>query len=142
MQQQLISHNPDLIKLQENGFKLEISGGQFLLVHHIPYLNTNLEIKSGTFVCVLTLLSETRIAPPKDHTIYFCGETPCDVYGKPLTAIINNSTEQKLSDTIIANHYFSSKPLSGNYVDYYEKVNTYSLILSSQVDAFKNRNID
>lgn len=134
MQQQLINHSPDLKKLWDEGFELEVNGGH-LLVHHIPYLNSSLEIKYGTLVSVLTLSSPTRTAPPQDHTIYFCGEVPCDVNGVSLIAIINNSNKQKLSESIVADHYFSSKPLKGNYPDFYEKIRTYSEILCSQAKA-------
>src|ERR1035437_4110987 len=99
MQQELINHSPDLMKLLEGGYEFEVIGGH-LLVHHIPYLNNDKVIKLGTLVCVLTLASPTRTAQPQDHTIYFCGETPCDVNGNPLTAIINNSNNQQLTGTI------------------------------------------
>ena len=138
MQQKLINHSPDLLRLQDEGFDLEISGGQHLQVHHIPFLNSKLEIKYGTLVCVLTLVSPTRIAPPQDHTAYFCGEIPCDIDGQPLTAIINNSTNQQLSESILVNHFFSSRPLSGNYTNYYDKIRTYSEILCCQAKAMDN----
>jgi hypothetical protein len=139
MQQLLIDHSPDLKQLQDSGYKLEISGGQFLLVHHIPYLNSWCEIKDGTLVCVLTLSTPTKTGPPHNHTAYFIGDTPCDSDGNALIGIINNSTIQKLSDNIVVNHYFSAKPPSGNYVDNYEKVRTYYMILSSQVDELKRK---
>jgi hypothetical protein len=139
MEQQLIDHSPDLKKLQDLGYKLEISGGQFLLVHHIPYLNSKCEIKHGTLVCVLTLASPTRTGPPQNHTAYFIGETPCDSNGKELIGIINKSSTQKLSETIIVNHYFSAKPPSGNYENNYEKVRTYFMAISSQVDEIKRK---
>jgi len=138
MLQQLINHSPDLKKLQDEGYKLEIIGGQYLLVHHIPFLNSNKVIKYGTLVCVLTLVSPTRIAPPQDHTAYFCGEIPCDVNGLPLTAIINNSNSVQLSESILVNHFFSSKPLNGNYTNYYDKIRTYSEILSGQAKFIDN----
>jgi len=131
MQQQLINLSPDLKKLWDDRYELEVCGGH-LLVHHIPYLNSSLEIKYGTFVCVLTLSTPTKAGKPKDHTMYFIGETPCDINGDALTAIINNSNQQQLTENILINHYFSSKPASGNYCDYYEKIRTYAEILSSQ----------
>jgi hypothetical protein len=140
MQQLLIDHSPDLKKLQDSGFNLEISGGQYLLVHHIPYLNPVREIKDGTLVCTLTLSTPTKTGPPQNHTAYFIGETPCDSNGNALIGIINNSNSQKLSDNLTINHYFSAKPPSGNYVDNYEKVRTYYMILSSQVDELKRKN--
>ena len=135
MQQQLINRNPDLKKIQDNGYDIEVIGGQYLLVHHIPYLNSVGEIKYGTLVCILTLSGPTQVSPPRDHTIYFIGDTPCDINMKPLNSIINNSNQKQLTENIIAQHYFSSKPLSGNYPNYYEKIRTYTEILGSQARA-------
>jgi molybdopterin/thiamine biosynthesis adenylyltransferase len=131
MQQQLISLNPDLKKLLDEGYQLEVIGGH-LLAHQIPYVNSKCEIKYGTLVSVLTYLNPTKVGQPQDHTIYFCGDAPCDLHGKELTSIINNSQNQQLTTSILANHYFSSKPPSGNYPDYYEKIRTYAEIISSQ----------
>ena len=137
MQLQLINHNPDLKRLEDEGYQLEVCGGH-LLVHHIPYLNSLLEIKYGTLVCVLTLASANKVAKPQDHTIYFIGEIPCSTDGTAMTAIINNSNTQQLSEGITVNHYFSSKPASGNYENYYDKIRTYSEILLSQAISIDN----
>lgn len=134
MQQQLINLSPDLLKLQEEGYQLEINGG-YLIVHHIPYVNKIGEVKYGMFVCLLTLSGPNRVGIPKDHTIYFKGEVPCDSDSIPLNSIINNSQNVQLTENILVNHYFSSKPLSGKYSNYYEKIRTYSEILSSQAKA-------
>jgi hypothetical protein len=134
MLQQLINHSPDLQKLSDEGYELVVSGGH-LLVHHIPYLNSRREVKYGTLVDVLTYATTTQAGKPKDHTIYLQGETPCDTNGNALTAIINNSNPVQLSLNILVNHYFSSKPAIGYYVDYYEKIRTYSEILSAQAKA-------
>lgn len=135
MQQQLISHNSDLKRLQEEGFDLEISGGQYLLVHHIPYITSSKEIKYGSFVCVLNLSSTVKVAPPPDHTVYFTGDTPYNADGTALTAIINNSCRQQLTEKIVVNHYLSSKPASGRYLNHYDKIRTYSEILAAQAQA-------
>ena len=134
MQPQLISHSPDLKKLSEEGYQLEIDGG-FLLVHHIPYLNASKEIKYGIIICTLNLFNPNLAGTPPDHTAYFKGETPYYSSGQPLSAIINNSATQQLSPNIIVNHFFSSKPKSGKYLDYYEKIRTYAEILSSQAQV-------
>jgi hypothetical protein len=131
MQQLQISHSPDLIRLKNEGFELEICGGH-LLVHHIPYVTPSKEIKYGILVCILNLSGPTRLGKPGDHTIYFSGETPCTAEGCPLDAIINNSILTQLNGNITVNHFFSSKPLSGYYENYYDKIITYSRILSTQ----------
>jgi hypothetical protein len=138
MQQQLINHSPDLLKLQEEGYLFEISGG-LLVVHHIPYVTASKETRYGSLVCSLTLASPNRTGRPADHTMYFSGETPCHSDGTPLKEIINNSRRQQLSESIVVDHYFSSKPKSGNYLNYYDKVRTYSEILSAQAKVIDNK---
>ncbi len=132
MSLQMINHSPDLLRLQEEGYRLSIRNNQFLVVDHCPYVNSNKEIKYGQLVCVLSLAGPNRTGTPPDHTIYFVGETPCDASGSPLTGIINNSTRQRLVEELIIDHYFSSKPVSGAYKDYYDKVRTYAEILGAQ----------
>ena len=131
MLQKLISHSPDLQRLEAEGYHLEVTGA-YLLVHHIPYVNSSKQVKYGMIVTALTLAGPDRTAAPNDHTVYFCGEEPCHADGQPLTAIINNSVDQQITPAIRINHYFSSKPLSGKYPDYYEKIRTYAEIMGAQ----------
>ncbi len=133
MQHVLINLNPDLKRLDDEGYQLEIRGAH-LLVHHIPYLNSELQIKYGILVCVLTLSSTERLGRPANHTIFFIGEIPHNK-DRTIIPIINNSNNRRLTESIIVNHYFSSKPPTGNFLDYYEKVRTYAEILSSQAKA-------
>ncbi|HEY4064668.1 MAG TPA: DUF6791 domain-containing protein [Puia sp.] len=135
MQQQLINLSPDLKRLQDEGYDLDVSTGQFLLVRHIPYVTLSRQVKLGTIVCTLTLASPTRTAPPPDHTVYFCGEIPCEAGGLPLNAIINNSNRQQLRPGLFVDHYFSSKPASGRYDSYYDKIRTYAEILCAQAQV-------
>lgn len=139
MQQQLINHNSDLAKLKAKGYEMEVKGGQYLLVHQIPFVNTKKEIKEGTLVCTLDLTSPSRVGKPKSHTAFFIGEMPCDYNGQPLTAIINSSRTQNLTTDITVNHYFSSKPACGHYRDYYEKIHTYATILSSHAEVISKQ---
>jgi len=131
MQQQLINHSPDLSRLLKEGFDISVDGG-YLMTRHIPYVDAEKVVKYGTLVCILTLATPTRTGQPPDHTIFFCGSTPCDAKGMALNSIINNSNKQRLTSELTVDHYFSSKPRSGNYPDYYEKVTTYAKILGSQ----------
>lgn len=134
MLQSLINHNADFKRLSDDGFHIEICGG-YVCVHHIPYITQSQKIAYGTMVCDLTLVGPTRVGQPKDHTMYFKGELPCHSNGQPLHEIINNSIQRNLSSNLIVNHYFSSKPKSGKYPNYYDKFKTYALILGSQAQA-------
>ncbi|MCW3116849.1 MAG: UBA/THIF-type binding protein, partial [Chitinophagaceae bacterium] len=62
MQPVQISLNPDLKRLEDEGFELEICGAH-LLVHHIPYVTASRAVKYGSFVCILTLATAIRIGP-------------------------------------------------------------------------------
>ncbi len=134
MLQQLINLNPDLNRLQEEGYDIEVKGGH-LIVRQIPYVTSTKEVAFGVLVCVLNYASPTKISMPPDHTIYFCGDTPCNEKGEPLNAIINNSNRQQLTKELLVTHYFSSKPISGRYPNYYEKIRTYAEILSINAKA-------
>lgn len=137
MQQQLINLNPDINRLQEEGYDIEVNGGH-LVVRQIPYVTPSKNVALGTLICILNYASPTKISTPPDHTIFFNGEMPCNANGQPLDAIINNSNRQQLTNELLATHYFSSKPLSGNYTNYYEKIRTYSEILSIHAKAIDN----
>jgi hypothetical protein len=127
MPQLLINHSPDLKKLRDEGIEIEIKDA-YLLVNHIPYINSAKEIKYGTLVSTLNLSGEKTIKP-ETHVINFIGDFPCNKDGSIISAIQHNSQIQKLSNNIIINYSFSSKPNNG-YADYYEKITTYIQIIS------------
>ncbi|MBD1395134.1 DUF6791 domain-containing protein [Mucilaginibacter glaciei] len=134
MQQQLISLSPDLARLEAEGFDISVDGA-YLITRRLPYVDAQKKVQYGTLICVLTLATPTRTGQPQDHTSYFCGETPCDSLGVGLTGLVNNSNKQQLTNMLVADHYFSSKPASGNYPDFYEKVSTYAKIIGVQAQA-------
>jgi hypothetical protein len=128
MSHQLIDHSPDLKKLRDEGYEVEVCGG-YLLVHHIPYVNASKEVKYGTLVSTLTL-SGTRTVRPDNHVIYFIGEHPCNNDGSIIKGIQNASCNQTFTNGITINHTFSNKPLDG-YNDYYQKVARYTEMISN-----------
>src|ERR1035437_945745 len=129
MSQQLISHSPDLKRLRDEGYEIEIKGG-YLLVHHIPYLNNMKEIKYGVLVSELTLSSNTLTSKPNTHVIFFIGEYPCNKDGTIIAPIQHASQNKTLHEGITINHSFSNKPPNG-YSDYYHKVTRYTDIISA-----------
>lgn len=124
----LINHSPDLKRLWDEGYEIEVSEG-FLIIHHVPYLNSLREINYGILICPLTLAGDATQAPG-DHTVYFSGEAPCDKNGRALEAIINSAQNNQLTPKICGNFYLSSKP-AGGYPDYYEKMTSYASIISA-----------
>lgn len=129
MQKQLISHSPDLKRLRDEGYEIEIKGG-YICIHHIPYLNKNSEIKFGTLISELNISGE-KAGAPSTHAIHFMGEEPCHKDGSVMVEIINSGPNQSLGEGLIGNQYFSSKPEeTGIYLNYYDKFKRYMDLLS------------
>lgn len=134
MSQQLISHSPDLNRLQDEGYDLVVAEG-YVLVRSVPFVTASCEVKRGTLVDPLTLVGDVT-TKPRSHTVMFFGELPCDSEGRPLTKIVNASRHKRLAEGLEINHTFSSKPAAG-YADYHEKMTTYAAILSNEAQAIE-----
>lgn len=128
MSQKLIDLNPDLKRLQDDGYELEIRGS-FALVHHVPYVNSMKEIGYGTLVSNLILSGEQTL-PPDTHVIRFIGEHPCNKEGIRISALIHESMDMNLGNGIVTNHSFSNKPLEG-FRNYYDKFVSYINLISA-----------
>lgn len=128
MSQELINHNKDLKRLRDEGYHIEVYGGH-LIVRHIPYVNSNREVKLGVLVSTLCL-SGTKTMTPDTHVIMFTGDQPCDKNGKIIQGIVNSDHNQSIKDDVVVLRQFSNKPVNG-YVDYFEKICTYANILSA-----------
>lgn len=132
MSHKLIDRNPDLRRLREEGYNIDIHHG-YLLARDIPYVNSKREVCHGILVSNLDLNGDVTNRP-SDHTIKFVGELPCTSAGEPIAGIRHNSGEFRLSDHLTAQHSFSSKPPRGYYEDHYEKIKTYAAILSGHAE--------
>ncbi|MGD0168502.1 MAG: ThiF family adenylyltransferase [Smithella sp.] len=128
-----ISHSPDLKRLRDEGYDIEVKSGH-LLVKDVPYVNSNKEVKRGILVSVLTLAGDVT-ARPDNHVIYFIGEHPCNQDGSEINQIKNSSCRTTLGENIIVDHTFSAKPICGYHEDYYDKVTNYIAILSGRAQA-------
>jgi tRNA A37 threonylcarbamoyladenosine dehydratase len=135
MSQRLINLNPDLKRLRDEGFEIEIKGA-YLLVHHVPYLNSSKEIKYGTLVSNISMNGEKTIKPDP-HVAYFIGDYPCNKDGTPILQIQHQNTKQRLMDNLECDFSFSNKPSDG-YQDYYEKMTTYSNIISGPAKSLND----
>ena len=123
MSQELISRREDLKRLVEDGYEIEVRSGH-LVLHRIPYVTSERTVKYGQLVCPM---SET--GPPPDHTMYFAGEYPCDDRGAPIEALRNSSNRQELAEGLWVDHYFSARPVTGAYEDYYHKMTHYAQVI-------------
>jgi len=128
MSQELVNRSPDLKRLRDEGYAVEVTKSGYLMVRNVPYTNSSREIKFGTLVSELTLANDVTTAP-STHIIYFAGEHPCHKDGTKIGQIAHQSNTQKLGETEV-HHSFSNKPPAG-YKDYYEKISTYVAVISS-----------
>lgn len=135
MSQQLISHSPDLKRLQDEGFDIEINSG-YLLVKNVPYLNACQEIKYGMLVSELTLVGDLT-TKPSNHVVEFNGDYPCHKDGTEIIQIRHASVKKEIAQGLEVQHSFSSKPIEG-YSNYYDKMVTYVNIISSPAQAINS----
>lgn len=127
MSTQLVNLSPDLKRLRDAGYNIEIRDTN-LLVHQIPYLDSNTNLKFGTLV---KMLSGTipPVAAPHDHVTYFIGEQPYELDGSVVQALCI-SKEKLLVGDVEVNLTFSNKYPNRNYYDYFELVEKYVSLIS------------
>lgn len=124
----LPSHSPDLRRLVDDGYDIEIRDSN-LLVKHVPYVTPQLAIAYGLLVSELSTNGASTIRP-RTHEVWFVGEFPCDNHGCELDRVINQRTATNFGNDLRATCSFSSKPPSGAYDNYYNKMTAYVRILS------------
>lgn len=124
-----ISRNPDIQRLVDEGYEVEIVADH-LVIRNVPFVDETRQVRRGI------LLSEFSDASPKPttHVIKFAGGMPCDKDGKVLDRIINQKVKQPITPDLIVECTFSSKPPEG-YPDYYKKVVSYVGMLQNEAQA-------
>lgn len=130
MSRQLIARSPDLLRLQNEGYDLEIRAG-FLLVKDVPYVTARREIKRGILISALEL-SGDQTKRPENHVAMWTGEHPCHHDGSVIATIANPSAAQNLGDGIQADFTFSAKAV---YRDYHHKMTTYIARICGEAQA-------
>lgn len=129
-----IALDPDIKRLVDDGYEVEVPGNGYLAIHGVPYVTSQRSVAFGT---VVTDLNENmgELLPPRDHQVWFSGDFPCHQTGSPIEAIRHTSNPQQLWDGFQVQHRFSNKPPSGAYPDYYSKMTGYIRILTNEARA-------
>lgn len=120
MSRRPIALSPDLLRLRNEGYDLDIRGG-YLLIRDIPYVDAKETVKRGILISKVDLAGEVT-TKPSDHVAYWTGEHPCHSDGRKITEIQNPSGPQNFGADIRADFTFSAK---ADYRDYYHKMTTY-----------------
>jgi hypothetical protein len=63
------------------------------------------------------------------------GDHPCNKDGSEIAKIKHQSAETRLDRDLVVHHSFSSKPTTGSYNDYYDKMTTYATIIASPAQS-------
>ena len=126
MSQQLVDHNPDLKRLRDEGYTVEVRGSH-LILHRIPYVNEAGEVQLGQLVSPLHMAGDTVLVPD-NHVAHFVGGQPCHKNGHPIQQIIHGVGTNALDQDLVVDRSFSNKPPEG-YRDYYHKMSTYADII-------------
>ena len=134
MSHKLISHSPDLKKLRDEGYDVEIRSG-YLLVKDVPYVNARREVRRGILVSTLTLAGDVTTTPDT-HVAYFTGDHPCRSDGRDIDQIKNPSGGKQLAEGVVVNHTFSAKP-NPPHPDYHAKMTMYVDILEGQAKVIE-----
>jgi hypothetical protein len=129
-----INLSPDLKRLREEGYFIQVRGG-LLIMRDVPYVNAKREVLTGTLISSLDLAGEVT-RTPGTHVAEFDGEFPCGADGQPLHKIAHQSFSKDYGNGLRARHSFSSKP-PGGYPDYYQKMTTYAAILAGPAAVLK-----
>ena len=128
----LISLSPDLKRLEEDGYEIEVRGG-YLLLKHIPYVTEDGTIGYGILVSTLAIAGDATTTPDS-HTVWFKGTIPCNRNGQSLAESIVAGNDQVLDNGLTVDFMFS-RIRSGGYSDYHQKMTTYERYISSHAQS-------
>ena len=131
MSRQLISRSPDLKRLEDDGYEIEIIQGHIIL-HNVPYVDAQRKVRRGNLVSVLDL-SGDRTVKPGTHVVMFAGEHPCDSNGTPLRQLEHSKKPQVIAPGVVVDRTFSCKPNGGD-TDYHHKMTTYAAMISGHAE--------
>ncbi len=127
-----INLNPDLKRLQDEGYELEIREG-CAIIWNVPYLDSNLVVQHGVLVSPLHMAGDT-VTYNGNHVIYFQGTMPYRADGTSLAGAMLHQSTGNIFAGVQVDMSFSNKP-AGGYTDYYHKFTRYIEILSAEAQA-------
>ena len=132
------SPNPDLAKLEAEGYRLRIVRGvaNHLIVEGIPAVNTKSEVVYGDVYTPLEIDADGKVRNPvANHQCWWIGsDPPCDHGGRIMDELIANTGPEDKGDGI-KTEVVCWKLKSGTgqipYPDYYKKLTTYIALIWS-----------
>ena len=120
MSRRPIALSPDLLRLQNEGYDIDIRDG-FLLVRNVPFVTSGCRIERATLVSPLSLSGDVTVKPGT-HVCHWTGAHPCHADGSKIRSIQNGAGQTDLAPGLHAAFTFSAKP---DYRDHHHKMTTY-----------------
>lgn len=125
MSMTLVARSPDLARLVEEGYDVEVRGGN-LLVHHVPYVTSEHTVEYAILVSELSSNGEQTIAPGR-HEIWVVGGVPHDHQGNKF--LIADEETLDYGGGLVACCRLSGKPGGQMPRDYHHKISNYVDVL-------------
>lgn len=127
--------DPDIQLLQDEGLSVEVKQGH-LLVHKVPYVNANRQVRRGIMVTELAGNIGT-LGKPGSHQIWFVGDVPCHANGSPIETLNRTEGPKDLWPEFTAQHRFSNKPYGEtNFpLTYSAKIRHYLSLIAPEAKA-------
>lgn len=126
--QKLVSRNDDLRSLHEKGYAIGFDTNNCLIVRDVYYLDSSLALQKGAIVSKLVYVDQ-EVVRQDDHQVYFAGDVPYGLDGKPIPNFGGGSCHIHLSEEnsdVVVQRSFSNKPKkTGKYADHLEKIESY-----------------
>ena len=132
MSARVINLNPDLKRLRDEGYEIEIRDGHAIL-HNIPYLDIDKTVQRGILISPLNMSGDI-VKYDGNHVIFFQGTRPYCSNGALMSGILLETFKAKTMAGLPVNFSFSNKP-QGGYLNYYEKFTRYITILQVEAQA-------
>jgi ThiF family len=124
--QELVSRNPFISELEDEGYDLDFINGYFV-IKGLPYLNESTQLAHGDWASPVDLTNWV-LDPPKDHQAWFRGSRPHDQHKRQLR-LGGGPSKVKVADDFETDHSFSYKLVEAGqmrlYRSFEEKVRTY-----------------
>lgn len=136
MSSRLISRSPDLCRLRNDGYSIEVIGGK-LVIRDVPFVDSQGVVHRDGFLIMPLELAGEVVKPPADHTASFGPSPPCRSDAAPLSTVVNGYSQNDLGDGFLVACSCSMKPVEndGRYLDFYEKVTKYVAAIAGHAAA-------
>jgi hypothetical protein len=85
MSQKPFSLSPDLKRLRDEGYFVQIRGG-LLIMRDVPYVNAKKGVGTGSHISRLTMAGDVTCRTDT-HVVHFDGEFPCYADGRAISLI-------------------------------------------------------